>query len=241
MSISNTQITSKTSLYDLQKVAKKLKIKDYEEYRKKDLYNKILRELENIEKSKRKVEKKYIIKEQIGNKGREGKTFLVVDNKFNTEYAMKRFRNNKSSDKLFSEVGFQRRASEYNISPKIVDFDIRNEKFIVMEKMDYHLTDEITFNGGLLSDSRQEELINIYKKLDKLKIFHGDANLLNYMIKDDKLFIIDFGMAQEIDEKLKQKLNTPTPNMKAMLLLFVMRLKESNCPKESYRILEKYL
>jgi tRNA A-37 threonylcarbamoyl transferase component Bud32 len=237
-----SKLDMKTKLLELQKIAKKLKIKNYEEYLKRDLLKKILMENERLEKSKKKSEKKYIIKEQLGNKGKEGKTFLVIDNKFNTEYAMKKFRSNKSSEKIMLEVNLQRKVSELGLSPKIVDFDIDN-KFIVMEKMDWHLTEEITFNNGLIPENRQKEIINIFQKLDKLKIFHGDANLLNYMVKDDKLYIIDFGMGQEIDIKLKEKIKAKSLNcnLEFMLLGFILKLKESNCPKESYTILKHYL
>lgn len=234
--------STKTSLLELQKIAKKINIKYYDEYLKKDLLKKVLLELERREKENKKVEKKYEVKEQLGNKGKEGKTFLVIDNKFKCEYAMKKFRSNKSGEKLLKEVSFQRKCSEVGISPKIVDFNI-SEKFIVMEQMDYHLTDEITFNGGLLSDKRQKELINIFQKLDKLKIFHGDANLLNYMVKDDKLYIIDFGMSDTINQKLTEKVKGKSINlnMEFMLLGFILKLKESNCPKESYKILKDYI
>jgi len=172
-------------------------------------------------------------------KGKDGKTFLVVD-KFGYEYAMKQFRKNKSIDSLLLEVQFQRRCSENFLSPKIIDVDIKN-KFIVMEKMDYHLLDEINSSGGLLSEKRQKELVTLLKEMDRINVFQGDANLLNYMVKNDRLYVIDFGMAKENDIKLQKTTGTKTPNLKLMLLAFVIKLKESNAKEESFSFLKKFL
>ena len=181
---------------------------------------------------------KYRQKEQLGEKGKEGKTYLVLD-KFDYEYAMKRFRSNKSSNNIKLEVDLQRSCSDLGISPKIIDFDTDN-KYIVMEKMDHHLYDEIK-QTGTVSVFRQKELIVIFKLLDKAKVFHGDANILNYMVRDDKLYIIDFGMSKRITPELQKKLATNHPNMELMLLGFILKLKDLKCKPDSYSLLKKYL
>ena len=182
---------------------------------------------------------KYMKKGQLGSKGKEARTFLVQD-KFGCEYAMKVFRKNKSSEKLTEEVNLQRRCSDKGISPKIVDYDTE-EKFIVMEKMDCHLLEVLRDNKGILSENFQNQIIRLFKVLDSLKVFHGDANPLNYMIKDGKIFIIDFGYSKYIDEKLCKKLNSKHPNSELMLLGFVLKLKDMNCPPISFNILKTHL
>ena len=206
---------------------------------KKELAQKIINLLKKEHTQQHKSASKYKKKEQLGEKGKEGRTFLVTD-KFDCEYAMKTFRSNKSPEKIEEEVNLQRRCSEKRISPKIIDFDLKN-KYIVMEKMDYHLTDELTGNNGLLSVSRQKELIDIFNKLDKAQVFHGDANLLNYMVKNNKLYIIDFGMSKEITPALEKKLETTKPNYQLMLLGFILKLKDMNCPNDSYSLLKTHL
>ena len=47
---------------------------------------------------------KYKIIEQLGNKGKEARTFLIKDKKFGCEYAMKSYRKNKSSKKMLEEI-----------------------------------------------------------------------------------------------------------------------------------------
>lgn len=182
--------------------------------------------------------KKYKVKSQLGLAGKDAKTFLVTD-KYGYEYALKQYKKQKSSKKILQEVAFQRLCSDAHISPKIIDVDV-NEKFIVMEKMDYHLLDEINHNQSL-SEKRQKELVTILNKLDKIGIFHGDANLLNLMIKNDHLYIIDFGMAKEVNEKLTTSLKTKTPNLIFMTLAVIANLKSANVNPLSYAFLNSFL
>jgi RIO-like serine/threonine protein kinase len=177
--------------------------------------------------------------DQLGEKGKEGRTFLVID-KFGCQYAMKTFRKNKSSDKLMEEVQLQRACSDLKISPKIVDYDL-HEKFVVMEKMDCHLLDKMKLLGGLLTENQQRQILDIFKKLDKARVFQGDANILNYMVRDCKIYIIDFGFASRIDEQLMKKVKSKTPNQELMLLGFILKLKEINCPIASYSVLKNAL
>ena len=181
---------------------------------------------------------KYVFQNQLGLDGRDGKTFAVVD-KFGYAYALKKFKKTKSTNKILKEVEFQRKLADVHLAPKIIDVDIKN-KFIVMERMDCHLLDEIN-KHGLLSEKRQKELVKILQTMDKLKIFHGDANVLNYMIKNDRLYVIDFGLAKEMTSKLESTTGTSTPNLKLMILTFIIKLKESNAKKQSYAYLKKFL
>ena len=190
--------------------------KKYEEYRK-----------EKIDKYKR-------IK-QIGNEGKEGITYLVstTDGK---QYAMKTFRKTKSSSKLRLESELQAKAAAFGISPNVIEIDTVS-KYIVMEKLDKHLMDVINKQNGNITEEQQKQIIHIYKSLDLSEVFHGDSNILNYMFKKNKLYIIDFGMGKIIDEKLKKKLGTKTPNLTLMTLGFILKLKELNCPSSAYSYL----
>jgi tRNA A-37 threonylcarbamoyl transferase component Bud32 len=205
---------------------------------KNELINKILICFKEYDEFKTKNLNKYVICNQIGNKGKEGITFLV---KFrNKEYAMKRFNKKKSSINIQKEATLQIKASTSGISPKIIDVDIVNN-FIVMEKMDKHLIDLIKENNGCLSDNYQKQIINIFMKLDQCKVFHADSNLINYMLKDDKIYIIDFGMSKLIDDKLIKKLNTNTPNLEFMNLGFILKLKEFKFNSSSFKVLLSFV
>jgi tRNA A-37 threonylcarbamoyl transferase component Bud32 len=206
---------------------------------KEDTAKNIIKAFREYEKYKKEKIDKYSKKCQLGNKGKEGITYLVVDKKGN-EYAMKTFRKQKSSSKLRKEAELQKLASDVGISPNIIDIDTVS-KYIVMEKMDKHLYSIIKKNNGILSTNHQRQIIKIYKKLDQIGVFHGDCNLLNYMMKDNKIYIIDFGMSKEITTTLVKKLGTDRPNINIMTLGFILKLKELKCSKKSYEYLIKFI
>ena len=200
--------------------------------KKEDLIVEMLKCFKEYEKYKKEKVDKYEKIKQLGEKGKEGTTFLVKT-KDGNEYAMKTFRKTKSSDRLRKEAQLQEKASEFNISPKIIEIDTVS-KYIVMEKMDEHLIDKMKKQDGNLTEKQQKQIIKIFKLLDTAKIFHADSNILNYMFKGKKLYVIDFGMSQLIDEKLIKKLGIDTPNLTLMNLGFILKLKELKCPASSY-------
>jgi tRNA A-37 threonylcarbamoyl transferase component Bud32 len=191
------------------------------------------------EKYKHEKIDKYTKIKQLGNKGKEGITYLVTT-KTNVEFAMKTFRQTKSSTTLKTEYFLQKQAATQGISPRVVEYDTIS-KYIVMEKMDTHLVDLMKNQKGTLSRQQQQQIIDIYKKLDIAKVFHGDSNILNYMLKDNKIYIIDFGFSKEINSKLIKKLGTDCPNLRIMTLGFILKLKEMKCSPSSWKVLKKYV
>jgi tRNA A-37 threonylcarbamoyl transferase component Bud32 len=207
--------------------------------RKDELIDSILVCFKEYEEYKKEKIDKYTRVKQIGNKGKEGVTYLVKTQGGKT-FAMKTFKKTKSSDRLIQEAELQERASEFGISPEVIDVDTVS-KYIVMEKLDKHLVDIMEEQKGDLTEDQQKQIINIYKKLDQAKVFHGDSNILNYMLKKNRIYIIDFGMSKYIDDKLMKKLGTNTPNFTLMNLGFILKLKELECPPTAYCYLLKFV
>lgn len=207
--------------------------KDYEKINKK---YKLTQKPHNSTKKKETTDsKKYKTIKQIGNVGKDGTTYLVTDKK-NNEFAMKTFKKTKSKKSILQEVECQTLASKFNVCPKVHDMNLE-ENYIVMDKMDEHLYEIMKTQKGNLTKTQQQEIFDLFKKLDDSKVFHGDSNILNYMYKGNKLFMIDFGMSKKIDDALIKKLKTDIPNKKLMTLGFVLKLKELKCPKSSYSYL----
>jgi len=216
----------KYTLQELKNICKKLFL--IPRKTKSECIKDITINLEKYEKNKDKYKKG----EKIGF-GKEGTTYIVTDKK-GKEYAMKTFKKTKSSKKIMNEISLQKKVQSKKICPKIIDYNL-DEKYIVMEKMDSHLLDIINKVG--LNKTRQLRLLYIFQVLDNEGVFHDDANLSNYMIKDDEIYIIDFGYAKPIDEKLIKKLATDKPNYTLMTIGFILKLKEYKIPKSSYRYL----
>ena len=226
------------SITELKKYASYMEL-NTEYVDKKKLVLDITNALKEYEKYKDKKTSKYNKIKQLGEQGKDGITFLVETPK-GEKLAMKTFKNSKSVDLIKEEAYLQSLAADQDISPYIFEVDTVL-KYIIMEKMDCHLKDVMKKQNGNLTKSQQLAIIHIYEKLDIAKVFHGDANILNYMFFNNKLVIIDFGMSKEITPALIKKLGTSTPNMSIMLLGFVLKLKELNCPESAYKYLTTYL
>lgn len=206
---------------------------------KSEMITQITQAFREYEEYKQEKIDKYTRLQQLGEKGKEGTTYLVRTSK-GKEYAMKTFRKGKSSDKLIREFELQKRASKLGIAPRVKEYDTVS-KYIVMERLDTHLIDVMKKQDGNLLRWQQYRILDIFNKLDQAGVFHGDANPLNYMFKGKELYIIDFGFSKSITDSLKRKLGTETPNMTLMLLGFILKLKDMNCPPTSYKYLIKKL
>jgi len=232
------KILNKKSLKELQDIGKDLGIEN--EINKTKLLIKIKECFKDYEKYKTEVKDKYEKIKQLGNKGKEGITYLVKDKKSGKEYAMKTFNKRKSIENIKKEGELQRIAGNAGISPNVIEIDLVSNN-IVMEKLDEHLLDVMKRQNGDLTEIQQMQILNIFNKLDEINVFQGDSNILNYMLKGDQIYIIDFGMSKLIDNKLKKKLKEDRPNFTLMNLGFILKLKELNCPQSSYSYLIKYV
>ena len=178
----------------------------------------------------------YKIISSLGERGKEGKVFLV--RKRGRDYAMKQFKSTKSGNMIEREAQLQAQASKIGISPKVLSYDKEN-KVIIMEKMDNNLFDILRKTNGKLKKKIQEDIVSIIKNLDKVKIFHNDPSPLNFMFKNDKLYIIDFGFAKPIDSKLSKTLSNQ-PNMDYMIIGFLLKIKKI-FPEANYTHLKKFI
>ena len=228
------------NLIELREYGKNMEIPKYKYFKKNELITEILSRFQEFKDYKKEHSDRYIKIKQLGITGKEGTVFLVKDKKDGNEYAMKMFKKGKSEKTLKKEINLQKTFEKFGITPKIHDFNIYF-KFFVMERMDYSLLDYLKQNNGQMSEDIQKQIINLFKKLDKIKVFHGDANPLNFMFKGNQLYIIDFGFGNEINSKLIQKHNTNTPNMNFMPLGLVLKIKELFKNDVKYYYLEKYI
>jgi predicted Ser/Thr protein kinase len=227
----------KMNFSDLKKMALKMGLESKRS--KQELLISVENAFKEYERYKAKKVDKYTKMHQIGNKGKEGVVYKVK-NLDNVEFAMKTFKKTKSSDTLKLEYTLQKQASSVGISPRVVEYDSIS-KYIVMETMDNHLSDMMVKQKGNLTKAQQQRIIEIYQKLDDVGVFHGDSNIMNYMLKNKIIYIIDFGFSKPVDSKLIKKLGTSKPNIKYMTLGFIIKLKEMNCPSTAWNYLKKYL
>lgn len=232
------ELLRKKSYEELKEIAKDIEIKD-DQYQNRNqllvLISKCFKEYEEY-----KTNNKYVKIKQLGNKGKEGITYLVKDKINDIEYAMKTFNKRKSPVNIKKEADLQKKVSETGICPKVIDVDLVSN-CIIMEKMDEHLFDVMKKQCGNLTEEQQKQILNIFIKLDDASVFHGDSNILNYMLKNNRIYIIDFGMSKPIDDKFKKKLKEERPNFTLMNLGFILKLKDLKCPSTSYKYLINFV
>ena len=173
----------------------------------------------------------------LGN-GKEGIVYILE--KRGREYAVKQFKPYKSVNKLELEAKLQQKAARVGISPIVREYNL-DKKYIRMDKLDMSLYQIMKKKNGRLSIAHQKAIVELADELDKIKVFHGDPNPANFMVKGGKLYIIDFGFAQAIDEKIIKKYKTTTPNKKYMIWGFLLKCKEHFNNDIKYTYLRKQL
>ena len=230
----------KSTVSQLRSTAKDMKIPRYTTMNKEILLKEIKIRFKNYEKYKCNENiSKYKRMGQLGCKGKEGNVYLVKRNKSNREYAMKKFNSKKSGARIAQEAKLQKMGSKMGVSPNIIEYD-PDAKFIVMEKLEQNLLN-ILKSQNKLKIEQQKRIITIFQSLDTAGVFHGDPNVLNFLTdKNGKLYIIDYGMAKEIDNTFVEKHKTNNPNMKFMVLGLLVKLKDL-CPTVQYKYLMKFV
>lgn len=176
-------------------------------------------------------------------KGKEGTVYDVEEEGGEGDapgLVMKCFRRNKSSKDLILESELQKKATREGVAPVIREVNTL-EKYIVMDKLDRSILSHMKANNGRLSEYYQKQIINLFKKLDRCHVFHGDANIANYMLKKNRVYLIDYGMSKPITDSLVRKLGTHTPNLHIMTLGLILKLKEIKSDPFSYSYLKTFL
>ncbi len=210
------------TLTELKEIAKKMEVCGFSKLTKDKLITEIEKRFKIYQKFKTEKDNKYEILSQLGNKGKEGLTYLVkIKKNPSQDYALKKFKSTKSIDNIQKEAEFQKIASKSLITPKVIDVSSFG-RYIVMEKLDESLPDYMRKVNGNLDLSYQKQIEKIINILDKIGIFHADPNPFNFMIKNGKIYIIDFGFAKKIDEKQNGK----NPNKNFMILGLLIKLKD---------------
>ena len=148
---------------------------------------------------------------QLGQDGAQGVVSLV-EFPNGLRAAMKQFKPTKSSARIQSEADFQSRAAEAGVAPEVMYVDVENKR-IFMEPMRTRIVDVLNRGNVRFSD----DLNHIMHTLDEIGVLHNDGNALNLMLDhNDCLKIIDFGLAKEIDNKVRKKWQG-APNIKVTL------------------------
>lgn len=159
---------------------------------------------------------------RIGAEGKDGLSYIIHHEINNVDGVVKLFKHKKSLNKIKTEYTILKKVSEAGLGPKLYQSDIENKRYIIMERLDLTLNQYLKEKNFSLNDLKF--IIKLYEKLGEIGIGHNDTNITrNIMFKDNRFYLIDFGMAYEVKKKKNtvQKGINPNINLIVRLMHFV--------------------
>ena len=112
---------------------------------------------------------------------------------------IKRFKNT-SREEIQREGKLQRKAAAIGISPKVIRV---NKQSIVMENLDEPcIADKYGANINDIPEWIKEEIVNILHTLYTMGIEYIDVTPYNFIEKDGIIYVIDFGHAHNVNDKI---------------------------------------
>jgi tRNA A-37 threonylcarbamoyl transferase component Bud32 len=110
---------------------------------------------------------------------------------------IKRFKNTPYED-IRREARFQRKAAELGLSPRVIRC---NKNSIIMENLNKPcIADQYGDNIDDIPEWIQEEILAILFTLYLIGIEYVDVTPYNFIEKDNKIWIIDFGHARNVPD-----------------------------------------
>lgn len=155
--------------------------------------------------------------DQLGEDGKDGKTYLVkLSKKYTGEYdgqsfrlkkghriAVKTFKTKKSVNKIRKEAEYQHICAQVDISPAIYGVHYE-EKYIAMDALATLPAKD--YKNQSLPDNIQYMICALMGRLDDVRVLHGDMNALNVMLSTSgRPYMIDFGFAKKITSTVYKK------------------------------------
>lgn len=116
-------------------------------------------------------------------------TFYEKKYFFNDKYDINDFYTPNQQKHYNNEIKFLNKLKNYNFFPKIL---FKNEYSIFLS----HCGEKLT-NKNIPEDWKKQ-LLNIYESLKNNNIYHNDITIDNITVLNKKLFLIDFGWANNI-------------------------------------------
>lgn len=147
---------------------------------------------------------------------------------------IKKWKEPVTMNSILCQIHTQQKCHDAKISPKILEINL-DEKTISMEKLFCNL---LTFYTKMKKkhtasrlDDIQHQILKKWKHLDRMGIFHNDANICNIMLdRDFNVALIDFGFTIACDKKKN------ISNMKQNPREFVKWIKDWNAKNSSNKI-----
>lgn len=193
------------NINDLKKHANLLEL-DCKQLKKEQIIKKISNELKGYDDYVKQQSGKYTTISKIDQIDGKNSICYNVKKKYGrTIYVKKTFKKNKSVKKIIKEAKIQDIAFKLGVAPKIIEYDII-DNYIIMDKLDKHLISINILNKNLkLTKQQQHRIVDIFKLLSTEKIIHGDTHVFNFMLKNNQIYLIDYGKSSIANKKSEKE------------------------------------
>ncbi|MFY3792412.1 serine/threonine protein kinase [Ureibacillus sp. MALMAid1270] len=160
------------------------------------------------------LETPYQFQKIIG-KGSYGVAYLLVHKDTGIQYVLKRMRTKHSGDerqkrKFKQEVTMLKLLGLPNVPKLVFEGELEGIPFYIMDFIDGNTFEQEIFHEGKVFSLEKsfiilEKLFEVVIKLHERNIVHRDLRIPNILIKNDIIYIIDFGLASYINSDVLVK------------------------------------
>ncbi|MFL0506487.1 serine/threonine protein kinase [Ureibacillus sp. 179-F W5.1 NHS] len=152
--------------------------------------------------------------------GSYGVAYLIEDAVTREKFVLKRMkakhiRKEKLRNKFFQEINMLKDIDFFNVPSVLFHGEIQKLPYYIMEYVDGQTFEQVIFKNGMRFSIEQslqitKKLLEIVIKFHKKGIVHRDLRIPNILLKDNQIYIIDFGLATYMKEDVNLKeINNP--------------------------------
>ncbi len=156
---------------------------------------------------------RYVIRDLLG-MGSYGLTYLCVDQHTGREVALKESKPSKGrlAARLLSREADVLQHLNHPAIPKLLDaFNVRRRNYMVTEYVRGQTLEQLIFEEGQQYTERECvelacQLLAPVAHVHKQGFIHGDVRIPNVIVREGRVYLIDFGLARRLGEPLLPEL-----------------------------------
>lgn len=141
-------------------------------------------------------------------RGAYGLAYLLIHKETKKQYVLKRMRTkyrgrSQTKSKFKQEIEMLKQLNLPNVPKVFLEGELENVPFYIMDFIDGNTIEQEIFREGKTFSLEEsfiilEKLLNVIIRIHDQKIVHRDLRIPNILLKNDEIYIIDFGLASYI-------------------------------------------
>lgn len=134
-------------------------------------------------------------------KGKYANVYLVGKNKV-IKVIKHKYQKKHNFTKLKKEIAFFIQLNGIEFIPTMYEY---GEDYILMEYINGDTLMDLFFRGVKITENQMNEITTLLERLELLGIYHNDTHFENVILKNNKLYLIDLGNADIVENNYKWK------------------------------------